>query len=163
MLPTGHVRFQSTHLHEVRLYPHLSSEYIQEFQSTHLHEVRHFLCVNTPNKVKSFNPRTYTRCDESNLGDTMDAFWFQSTHLHEVRHIILTICYSWDAVSIHAPTRGATAIRNTCISYSGVSIHAPTRGATIKRVAYIIAWFVFQSTHLHEVRRYIRLFICLLR
>ena len=35
-------------------------------------------------------------------------------------------------VSIHAPTRGATALRSLCSVLAEVSIHAPTRGATGK-------------------------------
>ena len=34
------------------------------------------------------------------------------------------------SVSIHAPTKGATAISQYCINHSLVSIHAPTKGAT---------------------------------
>ena len=33
-------------------------------------------------------------------------------------------------ISIHAPTRGATAVENPVGIISGISIHAPTRGAT---------------------------------
>ena len=59
--------------------------------------------------VKSFNPRTYTRCDADETSK-----WNKALN-----------------VSIHAPTRGATAARKVPADYSDlVSIHAPTRGAT---------------------------------
>ena len=55
-----------------------------------------------------FNPRSHEGSDED--GSSLTA---------------VTI-----GISIHAPTRGATAegVRNT--PYMGISIHAPTRGAT---------------------------------
>ena len=48
-------------------------------------------------------------------------------------------------ISIHAPTRGATAegVRNT--PYMGISIHAPTRGATCI-IPSTISTEIFQST-----------------
>jgi len=55
---------------------------------------------------------------------------FQSTHPRGVRP---AGCPYWDAihhVSIHAPTRGATPIRQRYVNRIRVSIHAPTRGAT---------------------------------
>ena len=56
----------------------------------------------------SFNPRTHTGCD----------YPIQKEH------------YSTIYVSIHAPTRGATAMGCKNPSGISVSIHAPTRGAT---------------------------------
>ena len=55
---------------------------------------------------------------------------FQSTPLREGRR---KTCYEVgisDQVSIHAPTRGATAALFAIVALQLVSIHAPTRGAT---------------------------------
>ena len=99
---------------------------------------------------------------------------FQSTHLHEVRRtrkgwndtkcIVSIHAPTWGAtdmqdwlkqsllVSIHAPTWGATSYRSSVCKAQYVSIHAPTWGATnISTPAKVFS--VFQSTHLHEVRR----------
>ena len=99
------------------------------FQSTHPHGVRRFLTPGVLN-TRCFNPRTHTGCD-----DFEASFFIDFT------------------VSIHAPTRGATAsvsldctastrfqsthphgVRpNKVDAYKReqeVSIHAPTRGAT---------------------------------
>ena len=54
-----------------------------------------------------FNPRTHTGCDDG---------WFATD--------------TGGRVSIHAPTRGATAMGCKNPSGISVSIHAPTRGAT---------------------------------
>ena len=100
-----------------------------EFQSTHPHGVRP-MSLPLLSRCAGFNPRTHTGCDP-----------------HEAAYIFLS-----QAVSIHAPTRGATSAcrpsgapvrgfnprthtgcdrqrrpRGRC---SPVSIHAPTRGAT---------------------------------
>ena len=77
------------------------------------------------------------------------------------------------AVSIHAPTRGATNVLGYYMHRKGVSIHAPTRGATCKGILNTIGTdvsihaptrgatlsifflnpkFSFQSTHPHGVR-----------
>ena len=58
-------------------------------------------------KWYSFNPRTHAGCD---LADAK--------------------AYLPKVVSIHAPTRGATAESDKDFLATGVSIHAPTRGAT---------------------------------
>ncbi len=121
------------------------------FQSTHLHEVRLQASPAASSSQRSFNPRTYTRCDTRRTG---------------VLHI--------RGVSIHAPTRGATLTSIADIDRGNVSIHAPTRGATFRAFFSSIfgrsfnprtytrcdnvqnttvqAELEFQSTHLHEVR-----------
>ena len=55
---------------------------------------------------------------------------FQSTHPHGVRRQLMEELNPAFAVSIHAPTRGATNIANITNINNNVSIHAPTRGAT---------------------------------
>ena len=77
----------------------------------------------------SFNPRTHTGCD----------YPIQKEH------------YSTIYVSIHAPTRGATAMGCKNPSGISVSIHAPTRGATRKEFESLTDK-EFQSTHPHGVR-----------
>ena len=65
-----------------------------------------------------------------------------------MRNIHFPTCY----VSIHAPARGATSFCPQRIAPGRVSIHAPARGAT-SHMAIIIFSFSFQSTHPHGVRR----------
>ena len=78
---------------------------------------------------------------------------FQSTHPHGVRPFLYAKQYLHPCVSIHAPTRGATAISPEDIRLIAVSIHAPTRGATgISVCKQQTQWF--QSTHPHGVRQY---------
>ena len=56
-----------------------------------------------------------------------------------------------NAVSIHAPTWGATLSSISTFTESVVSIHAPTWGATLDRLGYVVN-AQFQSTHPHGVR-----------
>ena len=122
------VKFQSTHPHGVRHTIRGRPAMLREFQSTHPHGVRRSVPQSHDQGLR-FNPRTHTGCDSS------------------ADDIQLT-----DDVSIHAPTRGATALRRTAralrmfqsthphgvrplafvvrIRFVFVSIHAPTRGAT---------------------------------
>ena len=98
--------FQSTHPHGVRPEADCWGELSGLFQSTHPHGVRlpgygRFLVPGC------FNPRTHTGCDR----------------LAVPRH-------RTTSVSIHAPTRGATAGFSFNPDTIIVSIHAPTRGAT---------------------------------
>ena len=55
---------------------------------------------------------------------------FQSTRPHGARPCVLRLLFSPDAVSIHAPARGATTPMIPGPGRAGVSIHAPARGAT---------------------------------
>ncbi len=145
------VRFQSTHLHEVRRTKPTFIIWLNEFQSTHLHEVR-------------------LRRNGSYILFAV----FQSTHLHEVRQVEELQGLLVRKVSIHAPTRGATSDIIAAYMLSNVSIHAPTRGATPQGLDFAISHkrfnprtytrcdlkfsvsrftaIEFQSTHLHEVR-----------
>ena len=58
---------------------------------------------------------------------------FQSTHPLGGRHKVVYVDFMKYPVSIHAPTRGATAAYFRRLGWSVVSIHAPTRGATANR------------------------------
>ena len=55
------------------------------------------------------------------------------------------------AISIHAPTRGATLVELEKTMNEIISIHAPTRGATLcgNRISRLL---LFQSTLLQEER-----------
>ena len=151
---TGIVEFQSTHPHGVRpsadpgfpwykqsfqsTHPHgvrrsVSNTIIVPFlfQSTHPHGVRQTSLVIT-SPVTSFNPRTHTGCDSSFKHCPSLTFCFNPrTHTGCDSNIDI-----WEKkkieVSIHAPTRGATAVFFAKPKAGIVSIHAPTRGATCK-------------------------------
>ena len=58
------------------------------------------------------------------------------------------------AVSIHAPTWGATINVCSAPGLAPVSIHAPTWGATYTRYSCCINMSKFQSTHPHGVRQF---------
>ena len=122
-----------------------------QFQSTHPHGVRQDSLNNIVSNV-GFNPRTHTGCDNitgmiidsssgfnprTHTGCDLKADWFafgalkfQSTHPHGVRPLHNSISLIAPHVSIHAPTRGATAKILLPAYMTVVSIHAPTRGAT---------------------------------
>ena len=125
--------------------------YIDMFQSTHPHGVRRIPRPHRPYKTR-----------------------FQSTHPHGVRRDSFGGAFNDIAVSIHAPTRGATRgrISGIHVHYTFqsthphgvrreaavvlqlpflVSIHAPTRGATPCPQKDDAAE-MFQSTHPHGVR-----------
>ena len=98
--------FQSTHPHGVRHAVAKLVQYDSTFQSTHPHGVRHTV-------EQEFS--------------IMNGF--QSTHPHGVRLDSTRYVLNLDHVSIHAPTRGATVIKNNLSSF-----------------------YKFQSTHPHGVR-----------
>ena len=144
--------------------------------------------------ARRFNPRTHTGCDPITLYARLAVVKFQSTHPHGVRQRLAsttkfllsfnprthTGCdIEWSSVvisvlvSIHAPTRGATAtttdtkperkfqsthphgvrliVRVIRQRNLQVSIHAPTRGATSPSWLNCLRQR-FQSTHPHGVR-----------
>ena len=122
-------RFQSTHPHGVRQLSQTDIVFDELFQSTHPHGVR-------PNKkgrpaaegkFQSTHPHGVRRASPVK---STSAARFQSTHPHGVRLLQNSLFTLSAAVSIHAPTWGATM----CIVPSSlkviVSIHAPTWGAT---------------------------------
>ena len=84
---------------------------------------------------------------------TRTTFKFQSTHPHGVRPGDGAGIGCGVGVSIHAPTRGATALVHTKPERIRVSIHAPTRGATLPTSTLPSRTKLFQSTHPHGVRR----------
>ena len=101
------------------------------FQSTHPHGVRPDTHHKRRNHSWRFNPRTHTGYDLYHYRPLCISRRFQSTHPHGVRPgCNLTVIHSI-TVSIHAPTRGTTALILFCFYSYRVSIHAPTRGTTI--------------------------------
>ena len=108
------------------------------FQSTHPHGVRRARPGRMPQKGQRF----------------------QSTHPHGVRLPDAFGGIGIKCVSIHAPTRGATAQELAMkVLTEGVSIHAPTRGATNPYPADGPQGAGFQSTHPHGVRQCAKLHI----
>ena len=73
---------------------------------------------------------------------------FQSTLPREERHTRYQNGEPVMGISIHAPTRGATAV-----FFASISIHAPTRGATEIQFA-VPCDYEFQSTLPREERPY---------
>ena len=84
--------------------------YIQKFQSTLPREERPFPTDFVTAFMPYFNPRSHERSDTTGGSSTLTR-----------------------AISIHAPTRGATILLGCNLCFSIISIHAPTRGATFYR------------------------------
>ena len=105
----------------------------------------------------SFNPRTHSGCDKLEAAGA----YVERVSIHAPTRGATArpaATFLLPSVSIHAPTRGATSRSAFRISDGRVSIHAPTRGATVislpspqKRK--------FQSTHPLGVRH--PRFICM--
>ena len=64
------------------------------------------------------------------MGFLITKIRFQSTLLQEERQKLCVLSIVILMISIHAPTRGATANKINYIADLKISIHAPTRGAT---------------------------------
>ena len=58
-----------------------------------------------------FNPRSYKRSDPFALLKCLQSGEFQSTLLQEERPLTIAEKHKLEAISIHAPTRGATSIQ----------------------------------------------------
>ena len=107
----SNLQFQSTLLQEERLSSCPIRAVASLFQSTLLQEERQAAPKYCGSNSLYFNPRSYKRSDAP-----------------------LSALDGAKAISIHAPTRGATAgALETDLRYIKISIHAPTRGATSKR------------------------------
>ena len=78
-----------------------------------------------------FNPRTHEGCDCHCYNCFLLLPGFQSTHPRRVRLRGACDGRSRGKVSIHAPTKGATRVRQRRAEGCAVSIHAPTKGATL--------------------------------
>ena len=88
----------------------------QKNTSSPIEDILHHVSISFMKKLalyKCFNPRTHTGCDIC-YGDTVpDGCKFQSTHPHGVRQCVILLFRGQTAVSIHAPTRGATVCKVT--------------------------------------------------
>ena len=73
-------------------------------------------------------------------------FKFLSTVPQRERPFKVTIDFLIPVISIHAPARGATYVKNVFGNSPDISIHAPARGATVN--AYCMIWTlrIFLST-----------------
>ena len=100
--------FQSTHPRGVRLALLNNVSNIVLFQSTHPRGVRRKYMYRLRQFIR-FNPRTHEGCDRSSQKDFGTLLKFQSTHPRGVRLYGTCRACSTKNVSIHAPTRGATA------------------------------------------------------
>ena len=98
-----------------------------------------------------FNPRSHTGSDfAENLASRKSGYFNPRSHtgsdrtVAEIRADLL--------ISIHAPTRGATAVRCGNPDRDNISIHAPTRGATQPYRESRLNGREFQSTLPHGER-----------
>ena len=122
--------FQSTHPHGVRLGQNAQASLLSRFQSTHPHGVR------PPESAKAIISKMFQSTHPHGVRRIPRPHRpyktrFQSTHPHGVRRDSFGGAFNDIAVSIHAPTRGATRGR-----ISGIHVH-----------------YTFQSTHPHGVRQ----------
>ena len=98
------------------------------FQSTHPLGVR-LISSNKRVSIRSFNPRTHSGCDQCSR-HTCSVTQSFNPRTHSGCDSYLKVIADHSFVSIHAPTRGATATQLRIEKARLVSIHAPTRGAT---------------------------------
>ena len=97
------------------------------FQSAHLREVRSYRRGQTPHR-RSFNPRTYERCDPIFRKTATDRRRFNPRTYERCDYGIRAVFIDM-SVSIRAPTRGAITDYREDWERDPVSIRAPTRGA----------------------------------
>ena len=102
----------------------------RKFQFTRPQGARRLRIISIIN-VFSFNSRAHKgRDNASNAGNTEEIGF--NSRAHKGRDfLLLYINPCFLAVSIHAPTRGATYFTALIAAPTIVSIHAPTRGATL--------------------------------
>ena len=122
------------------------------FQSTHPHGVR--LRVPPATALALFvSIHAPTRGATSSSSISSDAYMFQSTHPHGVRRYSKVASFSRNEFQSTHPH----GVRRRCISRPhrllAVSIHAPTRGATQVKTYRVSVLHPFQSTHPHGVRQ----------
>ncbi len=77
-----------------------------------------------------FNPRSHAGSDPGPVARCAPGLIFQSTLPRGERPELGINSQTTDAISIHAPTRGATLFGKINGQFWWISIHAPTRGAT---------------------------------
>ena len=101
--------FQFTHLHEVRRYIGGSSAAgVRNFNSRTYTRCDAFGCC-THYTIRNFNSRTYTRCDEK-VGDNLEQTTDFNSRTYTRCDVFADKLKDMFIISIHAPTRGATAV-----------------------------------------------------
>ena len=167
--------FQSTHPRGVRPLLVVLPGYLTRFQSTHPRGVRLSRCTVKQSLGISFNPRTHEGCDFVKLlaqcvprcfnprtHEGCDHGWhhrrrfynlFQSTHPRGVRRLAQSFRLAQHAVSIHAPTRGATWRKVFgLLNMQFQSTHP--RGVRLDKTCHVsLQVLLFQSTHPRGVRQ----------
>ena len=83
-----------------------------------------------------FNPRTHTGCDLISKLKSVSLFLVSIHAPTRGATASVGLVLTLEDVSIHAPTRGATTINQLVVLSNIVSIHAPTRGATRAKSAF---------------------------
>ena len=99
-----------------------------------------------------FNSRPSARGDRRDTSDRATKA-FQFTPLREGRRSNRAGEFIGEAISIHAPPRGATHEPEEPQDANSISIHAPPRGATRSGCACSVVGGIFQFTPLREGRR----------
>ena len=79
--------------------------------------------------TKHFNPRSHEGSD-TRLPSCFFSLFYFNPRSHEGSDTNMSLEKAVENISIHAPTRGATAAAPLTTAPSRISIHAPTRGAT---------------------------------
>ena len=145
--------FQSTHPHGVRLGQNAQASLLSRFQSTHPHGVR------PPESAKAIISKMFQSTHPHGVRRIPRPHRpyktrFQSTHPHGVRRDSFGGAFNDIAVSIHAPTRGATRgrISGIHVHYTFQSTHP--HGVRPALTSVLITAELFQSTHPHGVRPY---------
>ena len=122
--------FQSTLLQEeLHKFSKLSNITLR-FQSTLLQEERRWTFARWKDD-KDFNPRSYKRSD---MRKSWRIDFYSVISIHAPTRGATAGIYCLGTVfciSIHAPTRGATPDVRLILPLDDISIHAPTRGATV--------------------------------
>ena len=98
------------------------------FQSTLLQEERQRESA-SDFQPGNFNPRSYKRSDLPRASTTATKTYFNPRSYKRSDNFSSSY-FPFTSISIHAPTRGATAESGVSVAPESISIHAPTRGAT---------------------------------
>ena len=122
--------FQSTHPRGVRRWLAYPAKQELKFQSTHPRGVRHKQGRGCDIAHKSFNPRTHVGCDYSPVSPMNRPLLFQSTHPRGVRHSETQGVFGTIKFQSTHPRGVRQCDRQDFMRGVAVSIHAPTWGAT---------------------------------
>ena len=128
---TSPSRFQSTRPRGARQQSPLPSDQATVFQSTRPRGARRRWRQPKRAEQRRFNPRAHAGRDWYAALMHFHPELFQSTRPRGARPVHRVGVLAPYAVSIHAPTRGATRASGSNGDGWMVSIHAPTRGATL--------------------------------